>query len=82
MCSPGRWGCVLARRPFEEQGFQVIERLLTHLLGTPSPPPMAPQLSHQESSELKPIIVQQIKRDRSDVRCMSNHEMLDPLGVT
>jgi hypothetical protein len=43
---------------------------------------MAPQLSHQESSELKPIIVQQIKRDRSDVRCMSNHEMLDPLGVT
>jgi hypothetical protein len=58
--------------------------VLTHLLGTPPPPPppVVPQLSHEESNEQKLTIVQQMKLHRSDARCMSCHELIDPLGIS
>jgi hypothetical protein len=57
--------------------------ILSQLLGTPPPPPPAvvAQISTEEHDPKGMNIVQQMALHRSDARCMSCHERIDPLGI-
>ena len=78
-------GAVLVRAglPLRTSPIKRGNWVLSHLLGTPPPPPPAvvAQISSKDHDEQGQSIVQQMQRHRSDPKCMSCHERIDPLGI-